>query len=266
MYADIYHANFVNTNELKHFRTELDLKSAAENWQLFTSAEVAAACKQLKSFKKDSDLLLNSSALINALVIFFDLLCDLFNVIILHGYVPSSWKTGTVIPILKSGNPNKNDLSSYRPITLFSLFGKVFDVVFYNRYFANLCTSDYQYGFKKRHSTNHCTFVVKEVISYYCNNGTDVFSCALDMQKAFDKVNLIVLFKKLISRDIPLHMIRLLFDLYYMLSLSVLWNGCMSKQFISYNGVKQGGVLSSILFCIYIDDLLIGLEKQGYGC
>ena len=49
-----------------------------------------------------------------------------------------------------------------------------------------------------------------------------MFFCALDMQQAFDKVNLIVLFKKLISRDIPLHMIRLLFDFYYMFSLSVL--------------------------------------------
>ena len=92
MYAFIYHADFVNTNELKHFRTELDLKCAAENLQLFTYAEVAAACKQLKPFKKDSDLLLNSSALINVPVIFFDFLCDLFNAIILHGYVPSSWK------------------------------------------------------------------------------------------------------------------------------------------------------------------------------
>ena len=62
--------------------------------------------------------------------------------------------------------------------------------------------------------------VIVEVISYYCNNGSDVFSCALDMQKAFNKDNLVVLFKKLISRDIPLHMIRLLFDLYYMLSLN----------------------------------------------
>ena len=87
MYVDIYHADFVNTNELKHFRTELDLKCTAEKWPLFTSAEVAAACKQLKPFKKDSDLLLNSFALINAPLIFFDLLCDLFNAIILHGYM-----------------------------------------------------------------------------------------------------------------------------------------------------------------------------------
>ena len=45
---------------------------------------------------------------------------------------------------------------------------------------------------------------VKEIISYYCNNGSDVFSCALDKQKTFNKVNLVVLFKKLLSRDIPL--------------------------------------------------------------
>ena len=50
------------------------------------------------------------------------------------------------------------------------------------------------------------------------------------------------------------------------MSLCLLRNGCMSKQFISYNEVKQGGVLSTILFCIYIDDLLVGLEKLGYGC
>ena len=39
-----------------------------------------------------------------------------------------------------------------------------------------------------------------------------------------------------------------------------------SGQFISYNGVKQDGVLCPILFCIYIDDLLAGLENLGYGC
>ena len=43
----------------------------------------------------------------------------------------------------------------------------------------------------------------------------------------------------------------------------MLWYSCLSKEFVSYNGIKQGGVLSPILFCIYIDDLLVGLEKLG---
>ena len=32
------------------------------------------------------------------------------------------------------------------------------------------------------------------------------------------------------------------------------------------NGVRQGGVLSPILFTVYIDDLLLELKRQGIGC
>ena len=32
------------------------------------------------------------------------------------------------------------------------------------------------------------------------------------------------------------------------------------------NGVKQGGVLSPVLFCVYMDDLLTSLKCAGYGC
>ena len=32
------------------------------------------------------------------------------------------------------------------------------------------------------------------------------------------------------------------------------------------SSVKQGGVLSPILFCIYVDELLLRLSHSGYGC
>ena len=32
------------------------------------------------------------------------------------------------------------------------------------------------------------------------------------------------------------------------------------------NGVKQGGVLSATLFCIYMDELISRLEQSGIGC
>jgi len=32
------------------------------------------------------------------------------------------------------------------------------------------------------------------------------------------------------------------------------------------NGVKQGGVLSPVLFCIYLDNLLVRLSRSGVGC
>ena len=32
------------------------------------------------------------------------------------------------------------------------------------------------------------------------------------------------------------------------------------------NGVRQGGVLSAILYCLYVDNLFKELRKSGYGC
>ncbi len=40
----------------------------------------------------------------------------------------------------------------------------------------------------------------------------------------------------------------------------------MSNQFGVINGIKQGGVLSPLLFAVYIDGLFISLEQTGAGC
>ena len=44
------------------------------------------------------------------------------------------------------------------------------------------------------------------------------------------------------------------------------WNSKKSDEIPVSNGVRQGGVLSLISFTIYIDDLLLELERQGIGC
>ena len=36
--------------------------------------------------------------------------------------------------------------------------------------------------------------------------------------------------------------------------------------FDHFNGVKQGGVLSPVLFCLYIEGLFVTLSKAGVGC
>ena len=46
----------------------------------------------------------------------------------------------------------------------------------------------------------------------------------------------------------------------------VKYNQTFSDNFNISNGVKQGGVLSPTLFCIYIDNLLKSLKESGYGC
>ena len=101
-----------------------------------------------------------------------------------------------------------------------------------------------------------CTLVYKEVISPNVNNNTSVYNCLLDASKAFDRVHMGKLFSILLNKDIPTIVVRLYFDSYSRQKARVGWNNIMSEYFSVSNGVKQGGVLSSMLFRLYIDPLL----------
>ena len=116
------------------FVLNLKERCESETFQRFTADDVIKACLQLKSNKKDADLHLFSDAIINALHDFYAVLCTLINAIIFHGYVPAQWLLGIIIPLLKSANIDKSVTSSYRPITLSSLFGKIVDIIILDRY------------------------------------------------------------------------------------------------------------------------------------
>jgi len=72
-------------------------------------------------------------------------------------------------------------------IALSSVFGKVLDLIIFNRYGDFSITSDLQFVFKANTSTNMCTVVLKEAIDYYTSNGSSVICTLLDATKAFDK-------------------------------------------------------------------------------
>ena len=131
-----------------------------------------------------------------------------------HGVVPDDLARDTVVFIPKGKNVNLTDSSNYRSIALSSIFGKICDLVFFPVNGDRLCSSDLQFDFKAKHSTNLCTMVLKEAIAYYVNNGSSVFCTLLDATKAFDHVDYVKMFKLSLDRKLPPVCITLLVNMY----------------------------------------------------
>jgi hypothetical protein len=70
----------------------------------------------------------------------------------------------------------------------------------------------------------------------------------------------------LIGRKLPAVIIRMLLNMYLLHVTSVAWNGSHSLSFRVWNGVRQGAIISPILFCVYFDVLLCQLCSQDIGC
>jgi hypothetical protein len=119
---------------------------------------------------------------------------------------------------------------------------------------------DLKFGFKPNLLTAMCSMIMKETISYYVNNNSTVHCVFLDATKTFDRVEYCKLFKLLLKWDIPSHVIPVLLNMYTGQEVRVLWNGIYSTGFQVTNGIKQGGIISPILFCVYLDVLLLALR------
>ena len=118
-----------------------------------------------------------------------------------------------------------------------------------------LWTNDNQFGIKSGHSTDLCIYALSEFIEYFNSRSTSVYVAFLDASKAFDKISHWKLFQKLIDRNVPMYLVKILCYWYQHQVMSVRWGCSISKGFNVTNGVRQGGVLSPKLFNVYIDGL-----------
>ena len=114
--------------------------------------------------------------------------------------------------------------------------------------------------------TELCVFAFKELLRFYKKHGSAMHVAFLDASKAFDRVNRRKLLYKLESRGVPTYILRLLSSELIGQCICVRWGSTHSDLFHIGNGVKQGGLLSPLLFNIYMDDLSLQLHRQSIGC
>ena len=127
------------------------------------------------------------------------MICNLFNSSVLEGKFPSDLKIAEIIPILKNGS--RCLVPNYRQISLLHELSKIFEKLFKNRLYPfvelNDILSKSQFGFKCNNSTNDA--VVEFLDSCYdsLNDKKYLIAIFLDLAKAFDTVDHLILRDKL---------------------------------------------------------------------
>jgi len=193
----------------------------------------------------------------------------LFNLFLIHGYVPDAFCQATIIPLVKCKSGDLTDVNNYRAIALSNSITKIMESVLFSYIESYDSADEYQFGFKKNHSTSLCTNVLKGVVNHYRQNGSHVFACFIDFNKAFDNVDFWLLFCKLLDKDVNNKCYvatRLLAYWYSNQQMFVRWQNASSESFRIYNGVRQGGILSPYLFRFYIRNLIDTVTKCNVGC
>ena len=227
---------------------------------------VIDATFSMKKGKSTDDDLVSAEHFFNAPLILFDRIQSLFNAMLQHSFVPLQFKLGTILPIIKDRQGNLGDLHNYRGITLASIMSKIFEHVLRILFGPSLSTSSYQFGFKKKSSTSHALYCLKETIEYYTVRNSNVYCSFLDASKAFDRLVHSGLFLKLIERNLPMIFIEIVIFWHSGLMCRVRWGDCHSEWFDIVAGVRQGGILSPEYYCLYIDDLVLILKRLKVGC
>ena len=231
-----------------------------------STENVLDAVFSMKKGKCCDDSLISAEHFFHAPVSVLDRLQILFNSMLLHGSVPRQFQRGTIVPIVKDHHGDKGDLNNYRGITIAPIISKIFEHVLRIVFEQFLSTSNYQFGFKRKSSTSHAIYYLKETINSYTSKGSNVYCSFLDASKAFDRLIHAGLFLKLLHRHVPLTFLNVIIMWYSNLECRVRWGDTTSEWFIIEAGVRQGGVLSPVFYCIYVDDLVAILVAVGVGC
>ena len=199
--------------------------------------------------------------------IIISILNKLFNLMLKFEIVPEAFGNGLTIPIPKGDSNNSFCHSDdYRGITISPIISKVFEHCLLTMYGEYLSSSDLQLGFKKHTGVNQAIYSVTKTVEYFIERDTTISLCALDLSKAFDKVNRFALFIKLMQRKCPIGLINILDAWYSKSSTCVRWDNHLS-HFVNLNaGVRQGSILSPFLFAVYANDILVKLQKSSLGC
>lgn len=191
-------------------------------------------------------------------------LAVLINKHLFSGIFPDELKVGLVTPIHKASS--KADFNNYRPVTVSPIFSKIFEYVIIRRLNAHISNNEIlnvnQFGYKEKSNTETAiAHILNEIYNGIDQNYATSLTC-IDLSKAFDCLSHNILITKLEKLKLDEFFLNLLKSYLTNRQQAVKVNGKISSFETVYCGTPQGGVLSGLLFNIYVNSIF---ELNLYG-
>ena len=127
--------------------------------------------------------------------------------------------------------------------------------------------SENQLGFVSGNRTSDAHIILYNIIQKYCQiENRRIYSCFVDFSKAFDNISRNRLFEKLRKYGITGNFYNVIKNMYFNDQTQINVGEYLTETIYPNQGVKQGCILSPLLFNIYLADLAQRLEvAQQHG-
>ena len=176
---------------------------------------------------------------------------------------------GIIVPVFKGKGKDPLLTKNYRGISLTSVFAKIFESILSCRitptFEAAGIPQATQSAYRKGVSCTDSIFAGMEALARFRSSGDNVYSCFYDLASAFDTVEFCVLLDNLFHAGVRGKCWRLLCEWYCNLTSQVRLGTYRSEPFTISRGIRQGSVLSPMLFNLVMDPLLSELSSRCLG-
>jgi hypothetical protein len=192
------------------------------------------------------------------------ILSNIINYSFSTGTFPASWKYAHVIPLPKIANPVS--FSQYRPISILPVLSKIIEHFVNRRLLSHLnrhaLLNPYQSGFRPGHSTVTTLVKVTDDIRLNIECKKLTVLVLLDFSSAFNTVDFDILLGILNSINISQTSLSWFRDYLFGRRQRVRFNDMLSSWCELTAGVPQGGVLSPLLFSVFINSITESLTSS----